>query len=536
MSEKRAVSHAGRSGDADLIVYLGRRLWWLIALCTLGLPIIVWRSLASTAPAVTNETSRISATPPVRPPLKTSDAPVAGDLQKKLDAVLDKRQLPGARWGVYALNLRDGRVVAAHSAQELLAPASNFKVYTTAAALDLLGADYRWRTAVYAATAPTDGVIAGDITLYGCGAPDLATPQLTQMAAQLARNGVRRVRGDVVGDETCLRAEPLGDGWLWNDVQWYFGAEISALTINDNEIALNAQPGQASLQPATDYVHVTNTIKSGGRVAALGINRGLSDNEIRVWGQTPAGDGLRARLAVHQPALWAAGIFRQQLAAQGITVEGKTRANDALVTDDAQRFAPNSATELASVTSATLGDIVRQTNKESINLYAELILRTLGKEKSDLAPPPAPDKLDEAHHDKRGLAVLRIWLRNKGIDATTLELHDGSGLSRLDLVTPEATARTLAAVAQTPAATVFRESLPIAGTDGTLRGRLKSLTGRVRAKTGTLTHADALSGHILTDGGETLAFAVICNNTDTPAASHAVIDEIVGLLAEYRNR
>jgi D-alanyl-D-alanine carboxypeptidase/D-alanyl-D-alanine-endopeptidase (penicillin-binding protein 4) len=127
-----------------------------------------------------------------------------------------------------------------------------------------------------------------------------------------------------------------------------------------------------------------------------------------------------------------------------------------------------------------------------------------------------------------------MWLTNKGVDAARLSLHDGSGLSRLDLVTAEATAQMLAAIAQTPAAATFKDSLPAAGRDGTLAGRLKSLTGRVAAKTGTLTHANSLAGYVTAADGETLAFAVFCNDENAPGSSSAVIDEIVRELANYR--
>lgn len=512
MRERRA------SGDWRMLRYLLRRLWWLVAACALGLPAAgLWlgRSQAGEPPGA----------------VKANDSQA---LQQRIGRAIDGGAFAAARWGVCAVRMRDGRVVAARNAQSLMSPASAFKIYTTAAALDLLGAGYRWRTSVYAAAPPdADGVINGDLTLYGRGAADLTTAELANLAAQLKQKGVRRVRGALVGDETYFRADILGDGWLWNDVQWYFGAEVSALSVNGNEIAVNAAPGQTNLTPPTDYVRVSNTLRSGG-AARVGVNRGLSDNEVRVWGETPPGQGLRARLAVHRPALWAAQLFRRELAAQGIAVEGETRSSDALVTDDAQRFQPERAAELAFVHSAGLGEIVRATNKESVNLNAELILRTLGKIQGNLAPPPAPDKLDEHHDDKRGLAVLKMWLTNKGVDAARLSLHDGSGLSRLDLVTAEATAQMLAAIAQTPAAATFKDSLPVAGRDGTLAGRLKSLTGRVAAKTGTLTHANSLAGYVMTANGETLAFAVFCNDENAPGSSSAVIDEIVRELANYR--
>jgi D-alanyl-D-alanine carboxypeptidase/D-alanyl-D-alanine-endopeptidase (penicillin-binding protein 4) len=522
MNENRA---APGSGDWKMLRFLLRRLWWLVVVCAAGLPSFVFfagRPRAEKTPEAI--------------PAETKQAPLepgAKGLRQAIERAVAGSAFASARWGVCAVSLRDGRVVAALGARELMSPASTFKTYTTAAALDLLGADFRWKTSVLASATPdAEGVINGDVTLYGRGAADLATEHLARLAAQLQQKGVRRVRGAVAGDETYFRADLLGDGWLWNDVQWYFGAEISALSVNGNEVAVNAAPGRTDLTPPTDYVRVANTIKAGG-AARLGVNRGLSDNDARVWGETPPGQGVRARLAVHRPALWAAQLFRRELMAKGIAVDGEAKATDALVTDDAQRLQPDKMAELASVQSATLGEIVRQTNKESLNLNAELILRTLGKLQGDTAPPPAPDKLDEHHDDKRGLAVLKTWLQQHGIDASRLSLRDGSGLSRLDLVTPEASARVLAAIAKTPAADAFRQSLPVAGRDGTLAGRLKPLSGQVFAKTGTLTHANALAGYATAANGEPLAFAIICNGDTAPGSSSAVIDEIVRLLASY---
>src|SRR5205823_4038393 len=155
---------------------------------------------------------------------------------------------------------------------------------------------------------------------------------LKQLADDLYQRGVRRVRGRAVGDESYFRGDALGDGWLWTDVQWYFGAEPSALTLDDNEVTVSVAPGAkvgdragVRVVPETDYVRVTNDTNTAARAARLsvGITRGLSDNEVRVWGEIPTGHpGYGARLAVHQPALWAAQAFKRALVARGIAVEG----------------------------------------------------------------------------------------------------------------------------------------------------------------------------------------------------------------------
>jgi D-alanyl-D-alanine carboxypeptidase/D-alanyl-D-alanine-endopeptidase (penicillin-binding protein 4) len=189
---------------------------------------------------------------------------------------------------------------------------------------------------------------------------------------------------------------------------------------------------------------------------------------------------------------------------------------------------------LASVNSKSLGEIARSTNKESINLSAELILRTLGKERGATAPDPDSKRMRERGDDQAGLAVVRRWLEEAGIATTNLALHDGSGLSRLDLVTPEATTRLLAAITRRPAAGVFRESLPIAGRDGTLKFRLRSAAAsRVFAKTGTLSYINSLSGYAVTADDETLAFSIICNNETAEGRATRPIDAIATLLAGY---
>jgi serine-type D-Ala-D-Ala carboxypeptidase/endopeptidase (penicillin-binding protein 4) len=502
-------------------------------------------------PRAKEEEPTAASTPVPQTDEKITRSPGAQELGERINRAIDESAFANARWGIYVSSLRDGRVLYARNARKPITPASNMKVYTTAVALDLLGADYRWRTSVYATAAPDrEGNIAGDLILYGRGAPDLASEtkrgraaSLGQLADDLYARGVRRVRGSIVGDESYLRGEALGDGWLWNDVQWYFGAEISALSINGNETTLTVTPGSKTgdavdvrFDVPTDYFQVKNDADTleRGTPTTIGITRGLSDNEFRIWGQFPAGGrGFSARLAAHRPALWAAKLFRDALRARGINVEGEARLRDARMSVD-ERFDPQSAVELASVRSKTLAEIVRSTNKESINLFAELILRTLGKERGETAPDPDPHKMRVRGDDEAGCAVIRVWLERAGVPTDGLSLHDGSGLSRLDLVTPEATAGLLKAVAGTASATVFRDSLPVAGRDGTLGGRLRSVAGRIQAKTGTLTYNNSLSGYLTTGQEEPLVFSIFCNNETAEGSSTQLIDEIARLVASYR--
>ena len=479
---------------------------------------------------------------------RVSSAPLDAALAQQIDRAIDESDQTQARWGVFVISMRDGRVLSSRNGDRLFTPASNMKIYTTAVALDLLGADYRWRTSVYADKQPdADGTIAGDLTLYGRGSPDLVSvgkgprPSLAQFADQLYQSGVRSVRGNVIGDESHFRGDLFGLGWQWNDLQWYFGAEPSALTIDENSFEVTIAPAKKTGDAAsvamrdTGFVQLRNNTMTAERDAptTIGIDRGLDSNELRVWGDFPVGGrSFSAFLSVHNPALWAATLFKKALIARGIKVEGEVRSRDSRAPEK-ERFDPQKAFEIAHQDSATLGEIARQTNKESNNLFAELILRTLGKERGESAPDPDPRKNRERGDDQAGAAVIKSWFDRNSIPDQGLAIRDGSGLSRLDLVTPEATTRLLVAMGRTNSATIFHDSLPIAGRDGTLSSRLKGAAGRIFAKTGTIAYVHSLSGYAVAENGEVLAFSIFCNDATGRGNPVRLIDEIAGLLTSY---
>ncbi len=520
-----------------LVVFL---LWLATACSTSTTAETSHKQTADTPPQTTSSQSSTLTSPP-------SDADP--NLARVLNALLDGDEFSSARWGVAVVSLSDGKVVYERNGDKLFTPASNMKVYTTAVALDLLGGNYRWRTSLYAEAEPDRaGTIRGDLILYGRGAPDLtsynkkdSTNSLEQLVLTLMQRGVKRVQGNVIGDESYFRGDEVGDGWQWNDLQWYFGAEASALSINDNEVDINiTAPRPPNERPAInssdvdDYVRVTNdvAITKRGERFTIGIQRGLSDNDVRVWGQFPVGrSGYGVRLAVHRPGLWAARLLLRALKKHGITVDGTAELRDSRM-PEAQRFKPDDGHELALVVSKPLSQIVRSTNKESINLNAELILRTLGRERAALLPTPESDGRERGD-DEAGIGLIRLWLSRAGIASDGIALHDGSGLSRLNLVTPKTTAGLLFAINRTASSAVFKESLPIAGTDGTLRGRLAVVGNRVIAKTGSLTYDNSLSGYVTTAKGTTFSFSIMCNDSIGRNSSIKLIDEIVSVLAEY---
>lgn len=471
------------------------------------------------------------------------------ELALVLDRLIDTDEFAAARWGICVTTLKDGRTVYERNADKLFTPASNMKLFPTGVALELLGPDYHWRTSVYATTQPDAvGTLNGDLILYGRGAPDLVAQtrkegggSLEQLADDLYNHGLRRVKGNVVGDESYFRGDPVGDGWQWNDMQWYFGAEASALTINNNEVDLNVIPpeksGTSPLAKVTDTTGTVNVVNEMDVVESaekmtVGIHRGLSDNTVHVWGTFPAGSkGFGARLSVHQPALWAARLLLEALKSKGVVIEGAAQSRDSRQ-PPSQRFDPSKAIELAFTSSKSLGEIAKQTNKGSVNLYAELILRTLGRERGSLVGSNEAAGRERGD-DEVGLALIRLWLSRAGVSTEGMALHDGSGLSRLDLITPRAFAALLRELSQRGNAPIFRDSLPVAGRDGTLGGRLAKLADRVSAKTGSLTYDTALSGYVNAANGEVLAFSIICNDEVARHSSARAIDQIVSVLAAY---
>ena len=474
-----------------------------------------------------------------------SSSAESNDLASRIDSAINESD-GVARWGISVISMADGSKVYERNGDKLFTPASNMKIYTTGVALDLLGVDYRWRTSVYANSQPdASGRVSGDLILYGRGAPDLVAiskdenrGSLAKLADDLYARGVRSVSGNVVGDESYFRGDPLGDGWQWTDLQWYFGAEASALSINGNEVDVNFVPASKageSIVRTSDtegYVTVQNRMSvatDSSAQSTIGVHRGLSDNNIEVWGEfAPGSKGFGARLSVHQPALWAAKLFGRALKTRGIRVDGQTLSRDSRG-PQSQRFDPAHSVELAFVQSEPMSEIAKKTNKESNNLFAELILRTLGRERGEMSVSREAMGRERGD-DEAGLAVIRLWLERAGISVTRLALHDGSGLSRLDLVTPETSARFLLSLSKTNVGPVFRDSLPIAGRDGTLAGRLKTVTDRVSAKTGALTYDNSLSGYLTTSKGQLFTFSIMCNDQTGSVSSIRLIDQIVTLL------
>ena len=456
-------------------------------------------------------------------PLEISQNPEDVALAKKIDEIIEKSEFANARWGVFAVSLKDGRVVCARDGRKLFNPASIEKLLTSIVALDKLGADFRWKTKGLGEKQIEDGTLNGNLILYGTGAPDFDENALERLADALKNEGLKHIKGNVIGDDSYFKGDLIGDGWAWGELQWYYGAQASALTFELNQAKVSFENGKSKVEPETDYVQVSTNIKppQNGEIDSIGLKRGLEDNQVYLYGQ---GNSLnKARVAVNNPALWAAKNLKSALEKRGVKVEGEARSTDWKTIDkqDVTNFV-----ELATVDSQTLGEIVRKMNKDSVNLYAELILRTIGKKFGETAPDENPRVTKVRGDDLAGTAVIKKWLNDNNIATDEVEIHDGSGLSRLDVVTPEVFGRALIYAAQSKFAETFKNSLPIAGTDGTLRGRLGNVRGKILAKTGSIMYVNSLAGYAKNSKNETFAFVIITNNGTRKNDNSSVIDAI----------
>jgi serine-type D-Ala-D-Ala carboxypeptidase/endopeptidase (penicillin-binding protein 4) len=436
-------------------------------------------------------------------------------VQNKISQTIDSSEFRNARWGIIAISLKDGRIVAANDAQKLFNPASIQKMLTSMVALDKLGGGFRWKTQILAEQSIANGTLDGDLILYGQGSPDFDDEALQNLVNQLQTKGLKRVKGKIIGDESYFKGDKIGDGWTWNELQWYYGAEASALTFNENQTNLSLQNGKPKV--SDNFVTAKGEVKSVQDIEAVGVKRELGENEVYVWGNANA---LDVRISVSKSALRAAKKLKEKLEKAGITVEGEAVESDWKDGANREKFS-----ELAKVESKTLAEIVRKMNKDSVNLFAELILRTLGKKFGNEAPDENPKFQKLRGDDSAGASVVAKWLKdNKSADDET-KIHDGSGLSRLDFISPETFGRALVFANQAKFAETFKNSLPIAGVDGTLRGRLRG--EKVAAKTGSMTYINSIAGYANSSKGESYAFVVILNNETRKAESTETIDAIV---------
>jgi D-alanyl-D-alanine carboxypeptidase/D-alanyl-D-alanine-endopeptidase (penicillin-binding protein 4) len=475
------------------------------------------------------------------------------DLQQQLSTHLSQPKFEAALWGVKVVSLDSGKVIFEQNPQKLLSPASNSKLYTVALALDRLGANYRIKTSLYSVAKPnSSGVLKGDLLVFGRGDPTINArlhnnniyAALEPLVAALTNASVRHITGDLIGDDCYIHGPPYGSGWAWDDTESYYGAEISALTINDNTLQVSVKPGSKpgepcalTLSPATSYVTFSNrteTVTNAGR-RTISFYRPLNENVIYVTGKMPLENpSYNDDLTVHNPAGLFVSFFREALARHGIKIGGAVRTVGWLERQ-ADPIHIEKLVELGSVESPPISDIAREVMKPSQNLYTDLLLAHVGEQHRN--PETSPNETSE----DLGIRELNKFLSEAGVKKGDVFFEEGSGLSRNNLTTPNATIALLQFMHRHKYADAYLNALPIAGVDGTLRNRMKGTVAanNVRAKTGTLRWANSLSGQVTTAAGERLLFSIMLNryhNPDPNRSARSDVDAIAIMLAEFNGR
>ncbi|HVJ08957.1 MAG TPA: D-alanyl-D-alanine carboxypeptidase/D-alanyl-D-alanine-endopeptidase [Acidisarcina sp.] len=526
------------------------------------------------------------AAPPSQPAPRSS-VPGPGSLASEIQSLVGDVAVSRSQWGISVIAL-DGQPLYALNDAQYFTPASNAKLFTTAAAFALLGPNFVSRTYVVREGAiDASGTLQGGLRLAGTGDPSLshrsypyqkeanghvapviplATAALDDLAEQVARRGIRRVNGPITGDESFFLSERYGTGWGWDDLQWEYGAAVSALTLDENVSDLELQPGTH----AGDAIHASwrdgfpyyvaewqpaGTTSAAGTDRELGVARDAGSMRVRLFGSVPAeARPIHLELAVEQPAEYAANAFRAALNERGVSASGAALAkynppsSTVLFEDEVRKplvlqplmvqtigtqtmgagttslpFPLQAGEEIVAVhTSPPLSEEATVINKVSQNLHAELLLRQLGRSQTGEGS------------FVEGARVVRQFLLNAGIDGDDFFFYDGSGISPQDVVTPRATTALLGYAARQPWGAAYRATLPVAGVDGTLAGRFTQspVKGRLEAKTGTLGGVHALSGYLTAASGRTVILAIFCNHRRPGNdAERRTVDRIVEAIA-----
>jgi D-alanyl-D-alanine carboxypeptidase/D-alanyl-D-alanine-endopeptidase (penicillin-binding protein 4) len=451
-------------------------------------------------------------------------------LQQQIDAAIADPVLAGARVGVAVAEVDTGKPLYARNELGLFNPASNVKLFTTAAALALLGPEYRWKTVIYADGPISGGELKGSLTIKGHGDPTLVVEDLWRLVADLWAAGVRKVSGDLTVDDTFFDEVRLGPGFEQKQEDAPYRAPNGALSLNYNAVGVHVLPGPADgaparvvIEPSTPYFTVINEARTvaAGRTAITVESRDATSEghtEIVVRGRIAVRDaGVVQQRRVAHPDLYAAYAFRELCLRRGIKIAGAV----------VRAPSPERARAVAVHYSQPLGVAVRDVNKRSNNFMAEQILKTLGAE---TAGKPGTWQ--------KGLDAVAGFLERLGIARSDYKMTNGSGLYDSNRFTPTQLVTLLRlAYKDFRFAADFIGSLALAGADGTIGHRMEGgLAERfVRAKTGTLAGVSCLAGYAGAPGRMPLAFAIFMNDLPEPATQHArrAQDQIAEALVAY---
>ena len=434
-------------------------------------------------------------------------------------------------WGIAVYSLDRQQPLVELSPRALLVPASSAKIVTVATAAEAVGWNYRYITTLRATGPIVDGVLKGDLVAVGSGDPSIGGPagdDLSTWTDGIKAAGIRRIEGRIVGDDDAFEEPRPQLAWAWDDLGYTTGAVFGALNVAENRTMITVAPGPAeggpttiTVDPRAAYRALTNRSVTGpsGSTQLLWPEQRPGEPSLTIGGSIPFGaTPVSIGIAVGNPTLWFANVLRSRLLRDGIEVGG-----EAADIDDIRPPPLATATIVFTHTSRTLAEIAQPLLKDSINLYAEALLRL------NAAPGTFPTN-DAALEGQR--TRLETW----GISRDSHQLVDGSGLSRRDTISAEALLGVLRRMYDPTGTSPFMTGLPIAGVDGSLSLRMKATPAErvVRAKTGTMSNIRSMSGYATTRDGEHVAFVAMVNNFEgTGAQANDALDRIAIRLASF---
>jgi D-alanyl-D-alanine carboxypeptidase/D-alanyl-D-alanine-endopeptidase (penicillin-binding protein 4) len=505
------------------------------------------------------------ATPATAAQPTSSSAPLA----QRLDAIFNAPQWSSAHWGVLVKDLDTSTVLYEHEAGKSVMPASNMKLFTTAASLATLGADYRFETKIYATgTTDTAGTLHGNIFIVGSGDPSISgryldtptTAILARWADAITSAGIKRIEGDIIGDDDIFDESYIAGSWQYDYLSEWYAAENSGLAINDNcwdmtfypyLVDWSRMPARAAFKQKaetrlqlstadplrTDYYNFSTDIKSttsseGGDNSSIEIKRLPESNNISLkgsivvdtssanstegWYQASDGRRILDRFtpihewgSIHNGTLFTVTLLKEELDRRSIKVSGKPTDIDNMDRQMATWLKTNPGQLIHTHVSPPLSKILAIVNKPSQNFYADMLLKVIGAKAHGLGSW------------NNGEKVVKDVLTTAGADTRSLNMADGSGLSRRNLVEPRQVVALLTYMHSRPDFPVFEASLPIMGIDGTLKGRMTGTAaeGNVHAKTGTIGGVRSLSGYGTAQNGHRIVFCMIANNFYLPTSA-----------------
>src|SRR3972149_287169 len=469
----------------------------------------------------------------------TWSTPQEGKLEEGINAILQKYKPKDTIVGISIFSISKNKSLYKTNSNKSFVIASNMKLFTTATALVYLGADFEYKTKIlYRGNISFDGKLDGDIVIKGSGDPNISGRffggEITSVPAYWAdavkKQGIKVITGDIIADDSIFDREFVHDNWPKDQLSEWYCAPVSGLSFNDNCIDIVLKPndepgGLVSIQiaPSTSYVEIINECKTTTLKSkhSYSFHRRPFTNQIDIkgllWSETKPQKGW---VTIYNPPLYTATVFKEILERKNVIIMGGARVINESDLNDVHKL------HKLAVTTSSLIQAINVANKRSQGFYAEQILKTIGA------------TIKNEGTFSGGLDVIKDFISKLGISEDQYQLDDGSGLSRENKLSPELMIRLLRHMYRHKNAGIFLKSLPVSGTDGTLKQRLKEepYKSRIRAKTGYIRGTCTLSGYIKTLNEEIIAFSILVNEIKGSTwQAKRLQDAICGFLVTYNN-